>query len=556
MATIELRPKQTQAIDLIRQTFGEVRCVLLEAPTGFGKTITFCYIASRAMLLGNRIIIVAHRQELIDQISRALAAFGVEHGIIDPRYSPNYRRQVQVASIGTLLARLKKGKIPAAYAKFSLMILDECHHLLPENTFGKAYGLLGRPRLLGVTATPQRGATGRGLGVEAGGLFERLVQVTTVHELIEDGWLSDFAIYAPPQELDLSDVKVVAGDFEKKSLAEKVNRPKVTGDAVREYTRVCPGVPAVAFCVSLDHCRNVAAEFQAAGYNFQVIDGSMPDERRKALTQGLGNGIQGLVSCDVISEGFDLPAITCPIFLRPTKSLGLFLQQAGRALRAVYAEGFDLSTREGRLAAIAAGPKPRAIFLDHAGLTYVHGMVDDPREWSLAGRPKRKGKPKDVDQRLRFSQCPKCYTIHEKAPQCPSCGHVYEVASRQVVQQDGDLHEITREEREARRQEKNRALGRCKTVPEMIAAGASPGEAHHRFKARQEKQALIDGIVADLKLWYQETGQPVPDVFGVKTYEVERMKPAALRDLRTKVDDHFAVWRSVAPQQTQETMDF
>src|SRR3546814_5924069 len=92
---------------------------------------------------------------------------------------------------------------------------------------------------------------------------------------------------------------------------------------------------------------------------------------------------------------------TCSIFLRPTKSLGLFIQQAGRALRTIYADGYDLSTVEGRLAAIAESPKPPAILLDHAGLTYGHGLIDDPRAWSLAGQKKRKGKKQDQDQRLR-----------------------------------------------------------------------------------------------------------------------------------------------------------
>lgn len=552
---IELRPHQTRGTDLIREAFREYRRVLFVAPTAFGKTVTFSFISASATRLGRRIVIIAHRQELIDQISRTLSWFDVDHGIISPQYTPAYRKPVQVASIGTLMSRLKKGRIPKEYADFDLVIIDETHHLLATNTFGRTYALLGSPRLLGVTATPQRG-DGKGLGEAAGGLFQTLIEVIDVKGLIDEGYLSDFTVYAPREELDLSDVKVVAGDFEKKSLAEKVNRPKVTGSAVREYSRICPGAPAVVFCVSLEHCRNVAAEFQAAGFNFQVIDGTMPDEQRKALIQGLGDGIQGLVSCDVISEGTDIPAITCAIFLRPTKSLGLFIQQAGRALRTIFADGYDLSTREGRLAAIAASPKPRAILLDHAGLTYVHGLIDDPREWSLEGKKKRKGKKQDQEQRLRFSQCPKCFTVHELAPTCPSCGHVYENKVRKVEQQEGELREITREERDRRAKERSRALGRAQTIEEMMAAGASRGEAHHRLKARAEKKELADGIVADLKQWFQETGQPVPDTFGVKTYDVPRMKPSELRALRVKVDNHLAVWRAVAPKQEQATIDF
>jgi DNA or RNA helicases of superfamily II len=564
MSQIQLRPKQQLAVERVREAFGQFRRVLLVAPTAFGKTVTFSYIAESATRLGRRVIIVAHRQELIDQISRTLSWFDVDHGIIDPRFSPAYRKPVQVASIGTLLSRLKKSRIPPDYQRFSLMILDEAHHLLATNTFGKVYDMLGQPRMLGVTATPQRG-DGKGLGEEAGGLFQTLIEVTDVAELIREGFLSDYSIYAPQEEIDLSGVKVMAGDYEKKSLAERVDRPKVTGNAVREYSRICPGVPTVVFCVSIEHCQHVAAEFQAAGFNFQVIDGSMSAERRKSLIDGLGNGrVTGLVSCDVISEGTDIPAITCAIFLRPTRSLGLFIQQAGRALRTVYADGYDLSTREGRLAAIAASPKPRAILLDHAGLTWVHGLIDDPREWSLEGKKKRKGaKREQQDQRLRFAQCPKCFTIHEVAPVCPGilpdgtpCGHVYETATRKVEQREGDLREITREEREARRRAKSVALRRAETIEEMMAAGASRGEAFYRLKARREKQELVDGLVADLRRWKEETGQSVLETFGVVLSGVPSLKPAKLRELRAKVDDHFAVWRAVAPQQEQAALRF
>lgn len=554
---IALRPHQIRGTDLIREAFREFRRVLFVAPTAFGKTVTFSYIAASATKLGRRIIIIAHRQELIDQISRTLSWFDVDHGIISPQYSPSYRKQVQVASIGTLRSRLKKNKIPEQYAKFDLVVIDETHHLLATNTFGQTYAMLGSPRLLGVTATPQRG-DGKGLGEEAGGLFQTLIEVIDVKGLIDEGYLSDFTVYAPPVELDLSDVKILAGDFEKKSLADKVDKPMVIGSAVREYSRICPGAPAVAFCVSIQHCHHVAAQFQEAGFNFQVIDGSMSDEKRRSLINGLGDGsVTGLVSCDVISEGTDIPAITCAIFLRPTKSLGLFIQQAGRALRTIYADGFDLSTREGRLAAIAEGPKPRAILLDHAGLTYVHGLIDDPREWSLAGKKKRRGKKQDQEQRLRFSQCPKCFTVHELAPTCPSCDHVYETAARKVEEREGDLHEITPEMREAMRRQKLLDQGQQQTVEDMVRnLGYSRARATKIVQARAEKAELRDGLIADMRRWYDETGQTPLSTFGVAISEVKNFKPKQLRELRVKVDDHLAVWRAVAPQQEQATIEF
>lgn len=551
---IVLRPKQSLAVERVREEFSKHRRVLLVAPTAFGKTVTFSYIAASATKLGRRIVIIAHRQELIDQISGTLMWFGVDHGIISPQYTPSYRKQVQVASIQTLRSRMSK--IPAEYAKFDLVIIDEAHHLLASNTFGQVYASLGSPRLLGVTATPQRG-DGKGLGEAAGGLFQTLVEVTDVRELIVEGFLSDFIVYAPPVELDLSDVKVLAGDYEKKSLAEKVDKPMVIGSAVREYSKICPGVPAVVFCVSIEHCHHVAEQFCDAGFDFRVIDGSMKDADRKALISGLGKEFHGLVSCDVISEGTDIPAITCAIFLRPTKSLGLFIQQAGRALRTIYADGFDLSTREGRLAAIAASPKPRAILLDHAGLTYVHGLIDDPREWSLEGKKKRKSKKVDQEQRLRFSQCPTCFSVHELAPICPACGHVYENHARKVEERDGELREITPEMREQMRRQKMREQGSQQTIEDMMRnLGYSRARATKVLQARLEKQDLIDGLTADMRRWYDETGRTPVETFGVKISELRYLKPKKLRELRTQVDDHFAVWRSVATPTEQASLVF
>lgn len=493
MSNIKLRPKQTELADAIRQAFGPGghRAVLGVAHTAFGKTVLFSYIVASAAAKGRRVLIMAHRQELIDQISKSLRNFDVAHGIISPQYTPNYTHRVQVASIATMNARFEK--IPERFRNFDLVILDEAHHLLATNTFGKVYEKLGRPRILGVTATPERG-DGKGLDVEAGGIFQTMVEVTTVRESIEEGYLSDFVVYAPVSPIDLSDIKTKMGDFDKQALAERVDRPTVTGDAVKEYARRCPTYPAVVFCVSIEHCKHVAAEFQAAGFDFRVIDGTMEDGERKRLINGLGKTHLGLVSCDIISEGTDVPSIACAIFLRPTKSLGLFIQQAGRAIRPVYAEGYDLSTREGRLEALANGPKPRAVLLDHAGLTHIHGFIDEEREWSLEGRKKAsKRKKKDEEPTIPVTQCTKCYACFKPAPACPHCGEPVEVKTRKVEHVDGELHEITREMAEAMRKDKRREVGQAKSLEDLqrIAAerGYSPGWAFHTWQAKSRKRA-------------------------------------------------------------------
>lgn len=472
---------------------GPDRLFLLGDFTVTHNTVLLSAIAAAANKKGTRIIILAHRKELLKQISAALTAFGVEHGMISPHFTPDYRKSVQVASVQTMAARFKK--LLPQYRNFDLAIMDETHHLLSENSFGHVYGLLGSPRLLGVTATPQRG-DGKGLGISAGGLFETMVEVTTVRELINDGYLSDFTVFAPPTEIDMDGLKSRMGDWERKELASRMDKPSITGDAVKHYREKCPGVPAVAFCVSIEHCNHVAAQFRAAGYNFQVIDGKMPDGERDAMIKGLGDGtIQGLCSADLISEGTDIPSITCAIFLRPTKSLGLYIQQAGRALRAVYAKGFDLSTREGRLAAIAAGPKPKAIFLDHVGSTFEHGMIDEEREWSLEGIKKKKRKKNDDDEpRVNIAQCPKCRAAFAPAPKCPVCLYVIPAQSRKIEQVEGNLKEVSREMVAAVKRARRMEVGQAKTMEDLerIAAerGYKPGWAkaiYHSRNARQQR---------------------------------------------------------------------
>src|SRR5690606_7344165 len=127
-----------------------------------------------------------------------------------------------------------------------------------------------------------------------------------------------------------------------------------------------------------------------------------------------------LSNADLFGEGFDVPAIEAAILLRPTKSLSLYLQQAGRALRP--AEG-----------------KAEAIILDHAGNSLTHGLPDDEREWSLADREKRR-RAEVIDVPVR--QCSECFFVYRPAPVCPSCGHRPPVRAREVEVIDGSLEEV------------------------------------------------------------------------------------------------------------------
>ena len=408
---IQLRDYQAAAVRDIRTAFGSgLTRVLLAMPTASGKTILFSHIAAGVASKGKRVIILAHRGELLAQISEALSQFQVPHEILDANTRGLPRSPVIVASVMTLVRRLKHAQTP------DLIVCDEAHHCVGKTSWGRSVNHFEGAKLLGGTATPCR-LDGTGLG----DVFQSLVLGPTVAELTAQGWLTPAECYGPPEQLDLSAIHTRAGDYAVDELSAIMGKAKITGNAVAHYRRLADGRAAVAFCCSVQHARDVATEFQDAGYRAVALDGGMEREPRRQAIRDLATGrLQVLTSCEIVSEGVDVPRIECGIMLRPTKSEGLWLQQVGRCLRLF--------------------PNKRAaIILDHAGNSQEHGLPDSPRTWTLAGTAKTKRKKSPTALR----QCPECFAIHEPAPKCPRCGHIYVVAGRTPEQVDGELRRIT-----------------------------------------------------------------------------------------------------------------
>jgi len=282
--------------------------------------------------------------------------------------------------------------------------------------------------------------------------------------------------------------------FFHRNLSNLVDKPKITGSAVDHYKKLCSGTPAIVFCVTVAHAEHVAEEFRNAGFKFYSIDGNTDDVMRKQLIDGLTNGsVDGLTSCDLIGEGTDIPRATTAIELRPTQSKGLNFQQRGRVLRPVYAPGFNLETREGRLDAIAASEKPYAFILDHAGNTERHGLPYDLQEWTLDGETKKRGK-KNQETAVRVDMCESCFTIYEPAPVCPMCGHVNKKRDTAPKQVEGDLQEITAEM--LVRKEKRKEQGKSQSLEDLRKLGAErgykPAWANAIFSAREKKAEKIE----------------------------------------------------------------
>lgn len=466
--SVTLRPYQDAAIQGLRDAFAAgYHSPLLVLPTGGGKTVTFSFMASRLAANGKRLVILVHRDELVDQVSETLARFDVPHGYIAAGRLYDKRHRVHVASVQTLARRMDRVAVP------DYVICDEAHHCIGASTWGKVVAEWRRAnpalRLIGVTATPER-LSGEGLGE----VFDEMVLGPSTRELIDLGALAEYRLFAPSQQLDLSGVKSRMGDFIRGEVAAKVDKPAIIGSAVGEYRAKLNGAPAVAFCVSIEHAEHVAEQFRAQGFRAAKLDGTMDRGVRRELVRDFGRGvIQILTSVDVISEGFDVPGIVGAILLRPTQSLGLYLQQVGRALR-------------------TAPGKEAAILLDHVGNSTRHGLPDDARDWSLLGRERGKRGAKDPDD-VAVRQCGKCYAMSPAtASACRDCGAPFPVKARTIEEVDGTLSEveIARIKRDAKREQ-----AAAQTLEDLIKLGTSRGYknavgwAKHLFAARAGRRA-------------------------------------------------------------------
>jgi superfamily II DNA or RNA helicase len=380
----------------------------------------FTYLTGRLAMAGFRSVILAHRKELLDQISRTLAMFHVEHGLIAPGVEYDPSSLTHVASVFSVVRRLDYVKSP------DYVIVDEAHHAIGGSTWGKVIAhwrkLNPKLRLIGVTATPER-LSGEGLI----GTFDHLILGPTVAELIRDRYLSPFKMFAPPRAVDTSSLHRRMGDFVKSEAAELMDKPVITGNAISHYRKHLNGAPAVAFCVSVEHAYHVADQFRAQGFNAVAIDGKLSSKERKQRTDDFAAGrLNVMTSCDLISEGYDVPGMMGCINLRPTESLALCLQQWGRTLR--FQNG------------------KTAIILDHVANSRRHGLPDTDRQWSLRGRDRKERSGSGDDPPIR--QCRMCGAVCAASrSHCSECGSEFVVEARTIDEVEGNLEEIKAQEK-------------------------------------------------------------------------------------------------------------
>lgn len=414
-----LRPKQEKLIGDVSVAFRSVKSVLAVAPTGFGKTLVFCDITRRTIQRRKRVYIVAHRIEILKQISHALYRAGVRYGWIAAG-RPTTNDMVQIGMVATVANRINLLPEP------DLLVIDEAHHAT-AGSYRKMTDAWHEMFILGVTASPQR-TDGTGLGE----VFRAMVLGPTMRETIAEGFLANFQYFAPPMKVNLSGVKSRGGDYAAEQLAEVMDKHAVTGDAEAHYRKHLNGKPAIAFCVSVAHAKHVAEQFRMAGWKAESVDGMTNDAVRADRIAAIGDGrLNILTSAEIVNEGTDIPAVAGAILLRPTMSLIVYLQQVGRVLR-LKEDG------------------SHAIILDHVSNFSRFGMPDEDREWSLDSKP-RKGQAVPP-----VRQCPKCYAAFRPAPKCPNCGHLFEAvltgSGRKALKfNPGELQEMNAPAEKAKR---------------------------------------------------------------------------------------------------------
>ncbi len=365
----QLRDYQQEMLVRLNRVWRKHRSVMVQMPTGTGKTVLLAEVI-RASGCGV-VLVVAHRRELIEQISRTLAGLGIGHGLIISGKKADGTALVQVASIQTLARR------GVADFKPSLVIVDEAHHALAE-TYRVLWECWPEAKFLGLTATPCR------LSGEAfTDLFDVLLQSWSIREFIRKGWLSDLD-YVSVRSDSVAMRKVASlgkrgadGDYQTKEMANVLDVPESIAHLYQSYKKYADGKKGIVYAISQTHARHIAEYYSEHGVRCAVVDSRTPvGERQQTVDDYRLQNIDILVNVDVFGEGFDVPEVEFIQLARPTLSLSKYLQQLGRGMR--ITDGKSIVT-----------------ILDQVGLYLVFGLPTNDWDWAgmFCGKTRGKGTP-------------------------------------------------------------------------------------------------------------------------------------------------------------------
>lgn len=531
------RDYQTQAeLDINAAWDSGHKNVLYVLPTGGGKTTIFSSILKSHV---GAACVIAHRQELVGQISLSLASFEIPHRIVAPRkvvlailheqrkqlgstyYDPN--AAIGVAGVDTLVRR--GGSMDHWRHQVTQWVTDEAHHVLRGNKWGNATTLFPNARGLGVTATPIR-LDGKGLGRHADGVFDTMVCGPSMRDLINMGYLADYRIYAPPTDLNIDSIRITrGGEFNPDDVRDAISKSHIMGDVVEHYVRIANGKLGVTFASDVKTAGDITDRYNAAGIPAKMVHAGTPDsERRQYINAFRERRLLQLVNVDLFGEGFDVPGIEVVSSTRLTWSFAVFAQQFGRSLRPLPG-------------------KDCGIFIDHVGNVMRHGLPDAQREWTLDARERRVKGVRDPDM-IPVTTCTnvECFRVYEAShPICPFCGVKPIPKARSTPQQvHGDLCELDPSVLRALRGEVDRIDGPV-MVPNALPPNAE-GALRRRWIERQQAQQALRSHIAIWAGWRRGEGMCDAEIyrrfffkFGVDIMTAQTLNRSDADELRERI---------------------
>lgn len=362
---MELRPYQREVIENIQTAWDSHSRVMLQMPTGTGKTNVFCEIIRlhRNQFVGKRILVLTHKRELVFQTKDRLRSFGIVPGVILAGSEEKPEHQVQVATIQSLIRRKQRINF---LNELSLIIIDEAHHS-PSDSYRKLISFYRFEHLLGVTATPRR-SDGQGFN----DIFGTLIRSWQIRRFITEGYLADIEHRKTETYHDISKrladlpIDPISNDYDENQLERLMTMDNNMADAVKSYIRYRGNFKkSIVFAVNVSHSKKLTSRFLEENIKAAHIDGETDDKKRAEILEDFKSGIISvLCNVGIITEGFDCPDAEIVQLVRPTKSITLYLQQVGRIMR----------------------PKPNgshALILDSASCYDEFGSAKANRRWTL-----------------------------------------------------------------------------------------------------------------------------------------------------------------------------
>lgn len=422
-----LRNYQKIVYNELREKLHIYNSVCAVLPCRSGKRWIIKQICDDAEFKGSNVLILTHRRLLLKQHNKL---------INNARFETPF---TEVHHLGE-------------HGRIDLIIIDEAH-ITGAESYRKICEYYKCKKVL-FTATAKR-LDNKPL------LCDYIINGISADELIKQGYVSDYDLYAPKLNIDLSKVSMSGSDFNNEELAETMCDRKIYGDIIKYYKELADGKQAIAYCVNIKHSKSICELFNSNGITACHMDASTPEkERDKLIDEYKAGKYMILCNCNLISEGITLPECDCCLLLRPTQSETLYIQQACRCL----------TPRLGK----------KAIIIDYVGNVYTHGMPTEERIYSLTHNNKIRNSSREPDVIVR--ECKHCFRVYKgNGPICPYCGANNGKTKKQIEEdKKAELERVTAIKKKQARQE----VGMARTESELINIGIKRGYKNPSYWAK------------------------------------------------------------------------